>query len=127
MRVKGGSGWFATGSYKLSPAQPTDAEARDTDLWRAWCERLGKAQHEEPLPDSWADEGWLPMWTAPTRSKNVRVRTSDGTVHQPVYFAQDLSGEEQPPFSGWFEPQGKSYAGVVDVKAWMPLAATSAP
>lgn len=34
-----------------------------------------------------------------------------------VHFAQDLSGEEQPPFKGFFKDNG-SYMAHVDLKEW---------
>jgi len=29
---------------------------------------------------------------------------SDGIIHKDAHWASDLSGEEQPPFEGWFVP-----------------------
>lgn len=36
----------------------------------------------------------------------VRALLSDGMVVNDCHFAEDLSGEEQPAFSGWFIPSG---------------------
>lgn len=44
--------------------------------------------------------------------------TEDNEVHK-LHFAQDLSGEEQPAFSGFFRKIGDSYSEV-KIKAWMP-------
>ncbi len=46
-------------------------------------------------------------------------RLKDGT-EVPVHFAQDLSGEEQPPFKGFFKDNGSYMAGV-DLKEWRPF------
>ena len=46
-------------------------------------------------------------------------RTKDWT-EVPVHFAQDLSGEEQPPFKGFFRDAG-SYMIEVDLKEWRPF------
>jgi hypothetical protein len=125
LRGKSGSGWYARGSYKLSPVQPAEeVYMRDALAWQNWCKRRAEAQWAEPLDETWEAEGWLPMWAAVRSTKEIRVRTVDGAIHEPVHFAQDLSGEEQPPFSGWFKPSGSGYAEVENVKAWMPLAAT---
>lgn len=127
LRGKSGSGWYARGSYKLSPVQPVeDVYMRDALAWENWCKRRAEAQHAEPLDVTWEAEGWLPMWAAPRNAKNVKVRLSNGEIHEPVHFAQNLSGEEQPAFSGWFKPDGKGYREVENVKAWMPIAATHA-
>lgn len=128
VRGKKGGGWFARGTYKLSPVQPEkDEYMRDPMLWENWCKNREAAQWAEPLDPTWEAEGWLPMWAAKKSAQiEVIVRTSDGSIIQPVHFAQDLSGEEQPPFSGWFRPSGSGYACVENVKAWKPLSADSA-
>lgn len=48
---------------------------------------------------------WSPMKDAPRTTAWVRVLTQlhDGTCAEyTAHWAEDLSGEEQPPFSGWF-------------------------
>lgn len=42
----------------------------------------------------------------------------------PIHWASDLSGEEQPPFQGWFEANGSSGFREADMKnfiGWEPL------
>lgn len=49
---------------------------------------------------------WRPMSEAPQRTypiEHVEVLDAAGQIHPEAHFAEDLSGEEQPPFSGWFE------------------------
>lgn len=47
---------------------------------------------------------WKPISTAPKNATVIEVRMQDGTVHTEAHWAQDLSGEDQPPFRGWFVP-----------------------
>lgn len=56
---------------------------------------------EEAAAMPTVSEGWLNMDSAPKDGRNIRVRDKEGKIHN-AHFAQDLSGEEQPPFSGWF-------------------------
>jgi len=53
----------------------------------------------------------------------VRVRTADGHILEPAHFAQDLSGDEQPAFSGWFVPNGPHAYVQVHPVEWQPLTA----
>ncbi|MFA4971809.1 MAG: FYVE zinc finger domain-containing protein [bacterium] len=70
---------------------------------------------------------WNPMATAPRTAQNVRVMMSDGTVHEEAHWASDKSGEDQPPFEGWFvavrsEETGAvvAYRGIPDPVGWQP-------
>lgn len=45
---------------------------------------------------------WRSMDSAPRNATWVMVKTADGKAHR-AHFAEDVSGEEQPPFSGWFK------------------------
>jgi hypothetical protein len=60
---------------------------------------------------------WQPMENAPKKGE-VEVKLESGEVVI-AHFAQDLSGGEQPPFSGWFTGEGGFYAGVNPL-AWRP-------
>jgi len=42
---KPGGGWFCRADYKLNDTQPSDNEARDSVLWRQWCERQVSQQN----------------------------------------------------------------------------------
>jgi len=49
----------------------------------------------------------------------------DGTIHEKAHWACDLSGEEQPPFRGWFIPRNPRHYGFVGIDepvGWMPAA-----
>lgn len=74
----------------------------------------------------WRDGRWDPMSSAPCRGYpilQIRGRENDGRIFEPMHWASDLSGEEQPAFEGWFVPMGeKSWAQVHPVE-WQPLRA----
>lgn len=70
-------------------------------------------------------EGWRSMETAPQNAKSVQLLTQQG--HKCIgHFAQDLSDEDQPAFSGWFKEvrtpldEIKHVEPVIPV-AWKPL------
>lgn len=118
---KKGGGWFAVATYRVSPLQPSDDIMRRNGLWAEWATKLGlEALSSYPIPLEWLDEGWLPMWAGPKDCSSVVVRTSE-VIHPDAHFAQDLSGEEQPPFSGWFYPCGSGFRKIVKPRAWRPL------
>lgn len=77
-----------------------------------------------PLP-SW--RGGKPHVCWPNRwCPSVRAMLDDGMIVDSLHFAEDLSGEEQPPFSGRFVPSGqRSYRGLDHKKpiAWQPCTA----
>ena len=50
---------------------------------------------------------WLPTDEAP-KGRTVRVKLKSGQVLE-AHFAQDLSGEEQPPFQGWFKQRSAKH------------------
>lgn len=69
-------------------------------------------------------DDWKPILTAPRNATHLRVMMYDGTIHEDAHWACDLSGEEQPPFRGWFVPvkdgAGKvtHYCGIKTPKWW---------
>lgn len=73
-------------------------------------------------------EGWQPMDTAPRNATNIEVLMANGDVLV-AHWAQDLSGECQPPFKGWFVKRAGGYGAYeIDTpKKWRPLNATNAP
>lgn len=63
---------------------------------------------------------WQKMDSAP-KGVTVEVRTKNGRTLE-AHFAQDLSGEEQPPFKGWFRYVSEtSCAQIDDPIAWRPI------
>lgn len=72
-------------------------------------------------------EEWQPMTSAPKNATEIRVRMADGSVIERAHWASDMSGEEQPPFRGWFKPIFRSdgsvsfYADIGEPAAWMPV------
>lgn len=76
----------------------------------------------------WRPGRWDPMSNAPTAGYpilEVRGRTSDGRLLEPMHFAFG-GGEEQPAFRGWFVPRGDRNSGFyqVDPVEWQPLTAS---
>lgn len=64
-------------------------------------------------------EGFRSMVNAPKNATEIQVLMKDGLI-QIAHWAQDLSGEEQPPFQGWFIKQGHGYSQIDDPIAWKP-------
>lgn len=66
--------------------------------------------------------GWLPMSSAPRNATEIEGLMPHGTILR-VHFAEDLSGEDQPAFSGWFVPGGRNgFREVETPTAWRPIA-----
>lgn len=69
---------------------------------------------------------WEPIATAP-KGRNIRVRLADGRIYDEAHWASDLSGEEQPPFRGWFAPLKREdgsvsyYHAIQDPIEWMHI------
>jgi hypothetical protein len=82
--------------------------------------QTGKMVAIPPLPAPTDSEPWQEMGTAPLNATWVEVRMKDGTVLR-AHWASDLSGEEQPPFEGWFIDRGTYMLGIDDPYAWRPL------
>lgn len=79
-----------------------------------------------------AAEGWQPPATAPQNASWVQLAYVHPSSIKPVmiiaHWAQDMSGEEQPPFRGWFRANlgdGGQVYGFIEVPqgwiAWRPL------
>jgi hypothetical protein len=69
-------------------------------------------------------EKWLSMDDAP-KGRTVRVKLTSGKILD-AHFAQDLSGEDQPPFKGWFTQRSKTHPeyGFVQIDepvGWKPV------
>lgn len=71
----------------------------------------------------WRPGRWDPMSSAPASTREIRGRDAQGRILEPMHFASDRSGEDQPAFHGWFVPNGGGgYRGVQPVE-WQPLRA----
>ena len=67
---------------------------------------------------------WQPISTAPRNASKFRAKMKDGTIHEDVHWACDLSGDEQPPFKGFFIPIGNPcnyYNGIEEPEFWMEI------
>jgi hypothetical protein len=64
------------------------------------------------------------MQSAPRRGEWVTGQLYDGSVVR-MHYAQDMSGEVQPPFEGWFErvdvSGGPGYFRQVRPASWKPI------
>lgn len=65
---------------------------------------------------------WISVKTAPTDGSYFigLVKELKGLEVYKTHYAYDRSGEEQPPFEGFFRYNG-SYCSEVELIAWMPL------
>jgi hypothetical protein len=76
---------------------------------------------------------WRPIGSAPRNASEFRARMSDGTEITPVHWAEDMSGEYQPPFRGWFTPKHGSdgrferFVEIDTPKEWAPLHTPAPP
>lgn len=86
----------------------------------------------DPHPLMPAAEGWQPAATAPQTATWVQLGYAEKNAREAAivvaHWASDMSGEEQPPFEGWFRhnlgDRGHSYGFVEAPKgflAWRPL------
>jgi hypothetical protein len=68
---------------------------------------------------------WRPMDSAPRNATEIQVKMADGTVIKPVHWAEDLSGEWQPAFRGWFKPGGgkDGFVEIEEPALWAPMEA----
>lgn len=67
-----------------------------------------------------AGRPWKPGATAPLNATWIEAILPDGTVVN-AHWACDESGEEQPPFRGWFVQAGTSFRQVPSPVFWRPL------
>jgi hypothetical protein len=65
-------------------------------------------------------EGWLPMESAPKNATWVMVKMKDGEELE-AHWAQDLSGENQPPFKGWFMKNSHTMIQIETPIKWKPI------
>jgi hypothetical protein len=94
------------------------------DDWNlcTWC---GLSQVQGP---HWKTPpaGWEPIETAPKNATKI-LAVYPGGSEVVVHWAQDLSGEDQPPFEGWFKDDTDTngnrtgYSAVPEPAGWKPL------
>jgi hypothetical protein len=82
----------------------------------AW-EFAQERRRETELP-----KGWKPMRTAPKGGMHIRCMVADGTIHDDVHWASNLTGEEQPGFQGWFIPIKNGFQQILPT-AWQDISA----
>lgn len=82
------------------------------------CERISAALVESALAAPIGSEAWQPMASAPRNATWVQVKMKTGETME-AHWASDLSGEDQPPFEGWFTHGGENYfRWIPDPIAW---------
>jgi len=77
----------------------------------------------------WRHNRWDPMSTAPRRGypiMNVRGRSADGSILEPMHYACGDGDGLMPPFDGWFVPYGSGRSGFYQVRPleWQPIRAS---
>jgi hypothetical protein len=70
--------------------------------------------------EEWRSTIWQPIETAPRNATWLLVKMADGMIYR-AHWACDLSGEEQPPFRGWFIRKSDFMKQIETPKFWMPL------
>lgn len=73
------------------------------DMMRAAHDTVDSLSAPKPLPPG---DGWQPISTAAEKAVWVEVWNGKQVIR--AHFACDLSGDEQPPFRGWFRENGDS-------------------
>lgn len=79
----------------------------------------------------WRHDRWDPMVNAPRAGwpiLDVRGRTAEGRVIEPIHYACGDGDGMMPPYDGWFAPDtgGRGFHEVSPVE-WQPLRATFEP
>ena len=76
--------------------------------------------------------GWQSIETAPRNASNVILRVPCKRLHPDhreviAHWAEDMSGEEQPPYKGWFYDDGRDFSAVTpEPTHWRPFPAVNA-
>ena len=109
---------------------------KDTDQWREAYEqdRYERARQlawrtgdmvRAIQEDALLTAGWRPMREAQKDSTSVTVLMRDGTVHRIAHWASNTSGEEQPPYEGWFvhKLDGNYNVGIPEPIGWRKIQA----
>ncbi len=102
-------GCFCDPTKSLSKFIESNAEALTGYLTEYWRDiRLEAAQVEQDAAKSLVALGWSDMSCAPKDSTWIEVETTGGNIVR-AHWASDMSGEEQPPFEGWFVKRGDTF------------------
>jgi len=88
------------------------------DYWRA--RRSEAATKEQKSFEALSSLGWSDMACAPKDATWVEVETAKGKVVR-AHWASDLSGEDQPPFEGWFVMEQAGRFNQIHPVHWRPL------
>lgn len=107
---------------KVSEFIESNCEQITEYLRLLWQDRLEHAEKESVKANNklvvlQETKHWKPISDAPRNATWINVRMKDGTV-QRAHWASDLSGEEQPPFEGWFVRDGESFRQIAQPMAW---------
>lgn len=89
-------------------------------LQHAYEEALDKAIYLKRAIEELRRE-WFPMEDAPKDGTHIRCRMKGGIIHEDVHYAQDLSGEIQPMFDGWFIPNDSGFREIDQPEAWQKI------
>lgn len=96
-----------------------DYEAPEGFRLCTWCGQERIDQRHFPTPS----RGWLSMSSVPKNATKIQVIMRDGTKHE-AHWAQDLSGEDMPPFRGWFRTDDDGgFSQIDEPVGWKPLSA----
>lgn len=103
------------------------------NLFRYWQVR----DHYPQIPDGWSLcslcghqkispahfkvlDGWKHLKDEPNSARDIEILLESGEVVI-GHHARDLSGENQPPFEGYFQKAGLSFTLVTNAKAWREI------
>lgn len=104
----------------LSEFIEANAEELTRYLREYWQDvRADAAMEERKATEALSALGWMPMNLAPKTAKWITVQDQDGQEKR-AHWASDLSGEEQPPFEGWFTESGREFVQIFPIQ-WRPL------
>lgn len=70
---------------------------------------------------------WRSMDRAPKDGTWVHVKIEKTQLIYRAHWAEDLSGEDQPPFRGWFQDAGNYFREVPTPYTWRPILSPNVP
>lgn len=95
----------------------------ENDGLRTFCYSCKQSRKFAELQGGETFRGWRSLKSAPKNATWVWGKLASGEQVK-MHWAEDLSGEEQPPFKGWYVRVGEGAAGYfsqVEPVAWLPL------